>query len=74
MLSDCAFGRPKTRIEKVHTDVFKNSKVVQPFTSHAELESFEILMEPGALEELKRRTQEMMNGAEVSWDEIKNQL
>ena len=75
MLSDCAYsGRPETGIEKVRTDVFKNSKIVRPAASHAELESFEILMEPGMLKELKRRMQEMINGEGVSWDEIKNQL
>lgn len=75
ILSDCAdSGRTETGIEKVRTDVFKNSKLVRPTASHADLESFEILMEPGALEELQRRVQEMLDGEEVSWDEIKNQL
>ena len=75
ILSDCVYsGRPKTRIEKVRTNVFKNSKLVRPTASYADLEYFELLMEPGAIEELKRRMQEMINGDEVSWDEIKAKL
>lgn len=75
ILSDCVdSSRPETGIEKVRVNVFKNSKVVRPTASHADLESFEILMEPGALEELQRRKQEVLDGMGVSWDEIKDHL